>query len=281
VPTPGDGSLVAPFQFVLSGTEFLRCSVLSDDANVTVRVHGRMLRANGDVEPFSQFVRTGSALLMVTAEFSLGVGSLLTVFADVTGSGSGTTWGDTYAVLSVTQGTGPNALQLGILAQSYLAYKMPAVWPGTPFRSSIEGPPAPYTFALGNPGAGSQVVFTGASGYRLHVQSIVFQLTTDATGAARPVFIRIERGPTIIAFLTAPVAQAPSTTWLYTAVAGAAPNFVAANFIATIPLPPTLILEDTDTVRISTLPGLGAADAFTSIAVDSLRWLVLPGMGEA
>src|SRR5881392_4376532 len=87
MPPGADASSVAAFQFLLSGTEFLRCQLLSDDANSQVSIKGRMLRPDGEIAPFAFTLKCPTDLVTVTEDYPLGAGALLTVYAEPSGAG--------------------------------------------------------------------------------------------------------------------------------------------------------------------------------------------------
>lgn len=279
VPTPGDGTLLAPFQFVLSGTEFLRCSLLSAFAGSTVAIRGRMLTPKGEITPFQFTLTCPSDLVTIVHEFQLGPGALLTVSAEPTGSAGSNAWGDNYVTLSVTQGTGAAAIQLGVLMQGYTSFGVPAVWPGTPFRSSLEGPSRSEAFTVAAPAAGAGVVFSGTGGERLSVTSLVFTYTADATVAQRNIALRFKRDTRFTGYFPASVAQAAGTTVTYTFVAGGLSYGTPGGTFQVVAIPSPFWLEPGDLIVLLNIVAGGPADQFSSTVVDTQRWLILPGNG--
>ncbi len=216
---------------------------------------------------------------MVVDEFPLGAGALLSVFAAVVGSSGSETWGDNYVTLSITQGRDSAAVELGVLVQSYVSKYQPAVWPGTPFRSSFDGPGRPYALSLGNGAAATAFNLTGSTGFKFRLTTISLLFVADATAGTRQVYMELRRGGILVGTFASTTAQPAGIDWGYNFVAGGENSLSASGRYITVPLPRECWLEDGDQVTVDWTGTRGAADNFQAVTMDSIRWLVPPGMG--
>lgn len=279
-PFPGEGAAVAPFQFPLDGNEYLRASMVSAVAGAVVAIQGRLLRPSGEIANFAFTLRSLVATVMEENDYQLGAGALLSVFAQPAIGSGGTAWGDTYAALSIVRGQGVNAVELGVLIQSYVGFKQPAVWPGTPIRASLDGNGRPEVLAFTDPAAGFPKVINGTGGARYRLSVISASFVTDATLGSRFVNLLFRRNGTLVARFWAPAAQAPSTGVNYYFVAGGASYVGGGGSGQYTPLPRALWFDATDEIELTWAGTVGAADQLSAIAVDADRWLIPFGVGS-
>jgi hypothetical protein len=278
MPPSGDSSAVAPFQFVLSGDEKLRCQLTSAQGGSQVAIKGRMLRPSGEILPFSFVASVDQSLSTQTSDFALGPGALLTIYAQAIPTANGSVeWGDNYVSLWIVQGDGPAAIKLGVLVQSYVSQHQPAVYPGTPFRSSFEGPGVIEVNPGGNGGLGTNFVFAPVQGTRFRVLAFHFRYVAGPAVATRRPGLIIRRGGFIVGYYEAPIGVVASQTAFLTFVPGATPTLGGSGSIGVGTLPNPCWMEVGTTITLQTDIAMPAADQYVAVMADTERWLVVPG----
>ncbi len=266
-------NLGTPTQFVLSDVNRLRFLFHTDDAAVVWVVTGRMQRPDTQIVPFAFNVATQGAFIVSTQDLNVGAGTLLTLTVTITNQSGVSFWGRNWAQVQVIEGTGAAAIILGTLVQSHATTFMPAAWPGTPFRASIEGPGLVQFQALANPGAGLQAHWNPPGGARARFLSIGFLLTTAAGGGTRTPGVTFLIGGGTALTIWSPVGQAAGVAHQYWFASGGPQIDNSATFgHVNVPLPSYLPLKGFDEVDTAVV-SMAGGDTITGCVVAFERWL--------
>ena len=190
-PTPlvgaGGRIITAPFQFVTTGEDSLRVTVVNSAANVRVAIQGRRLDADGIVLPLAYVVVPTADRISTTRIFPLGVGAVVNLA--VWASSGAPQPGQTFVVVQIVRGSTGGVELLGTLLQGYVTSTQGLGWPGSPIISSTDGEPALRTIAGTQPAAGAPITETVPTGARWELLAIRFSIATSADPATRYVFV--------------------------------------------------------------------------------------------
>ena len=272
LPPNQDGVSVAPFQFVLSGTESLFCYVTGAGTGIEIKVYARILKPDGTVSANTfRFVAT-SIHTLTPAFFPLGEGALLNVqIIAGTSTGLAPNWATCFVREGLAVGDGPAHQEIATLVQAYITSQFGAIWPGTPFRSTFEGPGRWSSRAFGNAAAGASLLIQGQTGEVFRLSTLTFRLTTSGTAGNRNVYVQLKSVADIVATCVCTQIQNPSQTIDYTAVCGGRDKTLIESNVQ-IELPPGYFLQGQDNIVVAAT-GLAADDQFTNSRVYGERWV--------
>lgn len=273
IPPDAGGTGVAPFQFVLDGTESLRVFVLTKRAPIPIQILLRMLRPDGTIHVASyRYVQSGIGNGQVEY-FKPGPGAIMNVSAFIGSGGSvGAQWADCHVTVGLSIGQGAAAQVIATLVQSYITTFFAANWPGTPFRSPNEGPGRSLARVFNGalPGLPATIQGQSEESYRLSV--VTFTLTTSAVPGNRRVAIVPQAGNVPIMTAWTPVVQPAGSTWNYAAICGGFDRDNSAVSWVQIALPPRVDFNFGDNITITAI-GLDPADQFPTVTVYGERWI--------
>jgi len=182
--------------------------------------------------------------------------------------------GQTFAKVMIARSvvnTQPQSLSAFLLAD-YVANNFPIGWPNGRCISSIETPGYIPLLTAGNPGVGSDFVYTSPANTRSRLKSFSAKLTTSATAGTRGVAIGAKDVSGNILFLSpAQSTQAASLALTYSGIQGS-PAGVANATAVTITIPQDFIIE-AQSVLFSSTAGLLAGDQWSAIVLCLETWL--------
>lgn len=264
------GIVSAPFQFVTTGEDNLRVTVVNSQSGLEVAIQGRRLDNTGTVLPLAYRMTPTFDRLPTTRIFPLGIGALvnLTVFVAV---GSPKV-GQTFVIVELVRGREGGTELLGTLLSGYITDRRSIGWPGSPLQSSTEGEGFLYSFLgsvplMGNPA--QEFVPTGA---RWEVLAITARFTTSATVADRTVRGILFHPYGYGAFVTSPqlIGASQFAYYTFTAGLGTAQTFSLVHsgnpFPSNFPLP-------ADSVVGYDVLNLQPGDQFSEFALHVREWL--------
>lgn len=261
------GAAAAPFY--VTGEDNLR-TVVRTSLAVTVTIEGRFLDTCGVVTPFVHDFAIGTVdRSAVTNDRRLGEGWILSLSARVT---TGTPQiGRTFVQLRAVRGDSGAAINIGTLTQGYVTESDDLAWPGSPIRSSIEGPGWLRTIIGANPGAGTEFTITQDARTRWRPLGLNVTLTTDATVANREMSLVITNGGGPVLTIPAGVAHVASQSRNYTWFVGAVRGAGAVSLDVIAPLP-VINTTATSTYQSSTT-NIQAADDYTAPRLLVEEWI--------
>lgn len=271
LPPDAGGTVIAPFQFVLDGTESLSVNVVHTTGPLGITLLLRMQRPNGTIHVGSHTLKT-AASGSTTKYFSPGAGALLNVSVFSNGStGFGVLWGECFATVGLTLGEGAAAQKIGTLVQSYVTQGFAANWPGTPFRPSVEGPGALTHRAFNSGALGASATIQGQSPetYRLSVLS--FTLATSGVAGARRALVQLGNGATVVYSAWSPVVQPAASGWVYECVCDGVDRDTSVIGLVQIALP-RYQFKPQDNITIA-VGGMDPGDQVTAPMVYGERWI--------
>lgn len=193
------------YQFALSGlqppsnlyvqaSQGLRLTVWNSLAAVDVTLFFRILRPNGTVEPgFIPMTGIPTDRTPKSQAVPTGEGFLLSAIATVNPPALPVR-GQTFVRVELTQNPDPTAIPLQVLCADYVTAETPVGFPGTPVRSSLEGPGALVSHAIPDPLIGNVATFTVPIGLRWRPLMVEGQLACDATAGPRTVTLTFDNG---------------------------------------------------------------------------------------
>lgn len=177
---------------------------------VVLRIAGRLLTPNGEIVPF-QFTHTPATNRSSSLEaFQLAEGYLLS--AVVFATSGAPVRGQTFVELGFLRGIVDAGSIVDVLVKDYVAANRPIAFPGSPIRSSLEGPGALRSITGTDPAAGVQISETVPTNARWRYMSMQASLVTSATAGNRRHRIRFDDGTTEFYSNATNTVQNPSTT---------------------------------------------------------------------
>lgn len=265
-------------QFVVDGSENFRVRIACSLANVVVTLAARVLLPDGSISPLTQtFAPTGDRTIN-SFDVPIGQGAILSA---VMYASQGTpVRGQCFAQLGLIQGLGASATPLAVLLQDYITSFQALAWPGSPIRSSVDGPGWQHTFSVPDPPAGSSQVLTVPTGARWELRSLTAQLTTDAVVGNRFPEMRVISGGLFP--VTVPIQLVPGPNWIVVLTWSQASGFTewadgtAAPTVgvASTTFPAGYRLFAGDQIQIAARR-LDAADQYNDIVCTVEEWLEL------
>jgi hypothetical protein len=226
---------LTPSAFYMRQEDNLRLTAFNSAAGVELAVRGRFLTPEGDIVAGSDRLvpttaRAASTVFIPTTEGWL-------IGAEVLAVAGTPRVGQCFVVLDVVRGDATVPLPLACLMQGYVTDTSRLSFPGSPIRSSIEGPGVLRSITGTNPAANAEISETVPTNARWRVHAIRFTLVTDANAANREVALTLDDGATVFARVPSRLAHIAATTIAYTAYFDSALEAVAQDTERTIRLP--------------------------------------------
>jgi len=182
-------------------------------AAVTLRIAGRILLPDGDIVPFN-FEHTPATDRSASLEsFRIAEGFLLS--AVVFPSAGAPQRGQTFVELGFLRGLDAANSIVDVLAKDYVAEAEPLGFPGSPIRSSIEGPGAIRSITGTDPAAGVELSDPVPTDARWKLREYRVALVTDVTVANRVALLEITDGTTVVHLSRGTSSQTASQTIFY------------------------------------------------------------------
>lgn len=183
VPIGNARAIAAPFQFVTTGEDNLRVTVINSLIGCRVAIQGRRIDQDGAILPLAHGLTPTSDRIATTDIYPLGVGAIvnLTVFAS---SGSPRI-GQTFVIVQLVRGREGGTEILGTLLQGYVTSTQGLGWPGSPIESSLAGPGYVRSIQITLPGPSNQIHEVVPTGARWELLGFTAVIVTDATVFSR------------------------------------------------------------------------------------------------
>lgn len=156
------------------------------------------------------------------------------------------------------------------LISDYLVDGALLAWPGSPLRSSVEGPGHVRSFSGTDPAAGSEISETVPAGARWAIRGGTFVLVTDGTAGNRTVNIEVGDGTNILERFGVSAVQAPGSTVRYVIVPTG--YLASQRFSTEIILPREVVLFSGFTFS-TTSSNLAVGDDFSAAQLLVEEWL--------
>lgn len=192
VPIGNARAISAPFQFVTTGEDNLRVTVVNSLSGCRVAIQGRRIDQDGAILPIAYAVSPTADRLATTEIFPLGVGAIvnLAVYA-VAGTPR---IGQTFVIVQLVRGRTGGVELLGTLLQGYVTSTQGLGWPGSPIITSIEGPGFIRNIQGTAPGAGNTIYEAVPTGARWELLSFTALYLADAVVMARVPMLYADSG---------------------------------------------------------------------------------------
>lgn len=182
-------------------------------AAVVLRIAGRLLDPRGNIVPFN-FEHTPATDRSASLEaFKLAEGFLLSVV--VFPSAGAPTRGQTFVEIGMLRGIGAATDIVDVLAKDYVAEAEPLAFPGSPIRSSLEGPGAVRSITGTDPAAGAEVSEAVPTDARWKLRAARAALVTDGTAANRVPHLELSDGTTVFSSSAGHAAHTATLTRTY------------------------------------------------------------------
>jgi len=226
---------LSPAALYIGPGEQLRISVNCSAPNSTVKISGRQLLTTGQIIPFEYMVSPTSDRAANNYQFALPEGYLLGLRLRTY---AGFPTGRVFVCAMLVKGELGVTSVLQQIASGYISEYRYLGWPPAIIDPPRGGPGWLRTIVGTNPAAGAEISETVPTNAYWRVQSVYFQLTTDATATPRLPRLIIDDGTNVLATIEAPGTQAASLQWRYTWTTGT-PHKAAANIhpLACLPVP--------------------------------------------
>lgn len=190
----GDGGRIvaAPFQFVTTGEDNLRVTVVNAAAGCRVAVQGRRIDSQGTVLPLGYAMSAPADRTPVTQIFPLGIGAMVNVA--VYAVAGAPMVGQTFVIVQIVRGREGGTELLGTLLQGYVTTTQGLGWPGSPIVSSTDGEPALRVIRGTTPAAGNGWTETVPTGARWEVLAVRFNVAASAAVVTRYISVYADEG---------------------------------------------------------------------------------------
>ena len=193
--------------------DFLRLDARSSVASVVLQFTGLLLTTWGDYVPLQFELRPTSDRASTTAIFKLTEGFLYHLQCRVS---SGTVRrGQCFVKVGLQQGDNDLAMLHTTILSDYVDLAYEVAYPGSPIRSSLEGPGFKRVFTGTNPAAGAEISETVPTNATWTLWSILFAFAVANSGAAREISLNISDGTDIFFSLTHSAAATINATTTY------------------------------------------------------------------
>lgn len=270
----GQGLVISPFQFTLTGNENLRVISFNSLTGVRLAIQGAMFDENGQFKPFGFPHTPNTDRSAAVQTFKLGKGALstVTVFAE---AGS-PLHGQTFCIVQLVLGLTGATYTLGTLISGYITSRQALGWPGSPIVSSLEGQGVTRFLTGTDPAAGSPVIEVVPTGARWELLAFSTFLVTDATVANREPYLLFENTVGSVYSSSGAVAtQAASLGRRYSWSEGlslAANTSTAGTSFLSMGLPAPNLLPEGHQIIVNAV-NFQAGDNFTAPAYTVREWL--------
>ena len=164
-------------------------------AAVVLRIAGRVLTPDGEIVPFNFEHTPATDRSALLSAFRLAEGFLLS--AVVFPSTGAPTRGQTFVELGFLRGIGGAGDVVDVLAKDYVAEAEPLAFPGSPIRSSLEGPGAIRSITGTDPAAAANISETVPTDARWRLHSLLATFVADANVANRRVIFLVGDGSNV------------------------------------------------------------------------------------
>lgn len=168
--TAGSEVLASPFQFLVTGEDNLRVRSWCSQAGVRLAIDMRFALPDGTVQAFADSHVPHSDRSVQMSDIRLTSGYVLNLV--VRAVAGAPLVGQCYVTVDVIRGSGTAAVVLGQMLGGYISTSQGLSWPGSPIRSSLEGPGFPTTGFVGTPGGVSNPTDTVPAGARWLITSL-------------------------------------------------------------------------------------------------------------
>lgn len=230
----------APGAFYMRGEDNFRLTTFGSLAGVVLEIRSRILLPDGTImvsadRHVPSSTRVAVATWLPTPEgWVLGAELLATVGAPRVGQ--------VFAVLDVVRGDATVPLPVHTLLQGYVTDTSRLAYPGSPLRTSIEGPGVIRSIAGTDPPAGVEVFETVPTNARWRLLSFDVALVTSAAVANREVTLTIDDGAAIVAEVCSAVAQAATLTRRYSFTRNVQRGTPASGTVVNAPAPDIVLM---------------------------------------
>lgn len=218
----------------LTGEDHLRLTTWGALASAVVTLEARLIDRDGCLVPIVATHTPTSDRTSATTIVPLAAGVLTGAQLRVT-SGAAVR-GHIYAILEVIRGLGATVQPLQTLLGDYVVSNGRLAWPGSPIRSSIEGPGRLRSITGTDPAAGAEISEAVPTGARWRVLSVRASLATSAVVANRQADLTLDDGANVFATLPTPGNLTASNTWRVSWFPGAVKDATLAEGTSS-PLP--------------------------------------------
>ena len=266
----GGGAVATPFQFLLTGEDGIRVTVLSRQINTRAVVRGRILRpGDSKVQAFSFEVRNDNPYEHTSEEFHLGECVILNAIA----VSNEEFRGECYVRVDVIRGTGAKT-PLGTLIAGYVGGWVSRSWPGDILETPIDGRGRLHTFAGATPAAATNPVLQCPTFTRWRVVAAKAILATSAVVANRTPLLGIKRDGGYVYFAPVNRVQVASETITYSWGAGVTPPVIAGANLASggIPNDCYVFSEFSDADALELVTNLQVGDQWSALSAYVEEW---------
>ena len=249
--------------------DFLRLDARSSVASVVLQFTGLLLTTWGDYVPLQFELRPTSDRASTTAIFKLTEGFLYHLQCRVS---SGTVRrGQCFVKVGLQQGDNDLAMLHTTILSDYVDLGYEVAYPGSPIRSSLEGPGIMRVFSGTNPAAGADWTETVPTNAFWEVKSIMATVAVANSGAAREVNLNVTDGTTEFheQAVTAAATINASTTYLWAQDVNEQSAF--QNLHSSIPIPAFRLPQGS--VISSTTGAIVAGDDWTAPIIYLEEWI--------
>lgn len=242
--------LVGPGAFYMTGEDVLQLATWNVNAGAVATVAGRFLTLAGQVVPFEFSLLMASDRSIRTRNNPFGEGWLLNAAVYV--SAGTPTHGETYGRLTVLRGSLGATVELATLTAGYITAGNRIAWPGSPVRSSLEGPGFVRNILGTDPAAFFEIGISVPNNARWRLLALRVNLVTDATVANRQVQLQFDAsGNGTYLFATAINAQTASSTVTYQFGQFGSARATTFNNVQEIPIPPIILPAGSTIVSVT------------------------------
>lgn len=270
LPIGGGQILPGPASFYVTGEDRIRIVTRNNRPACRLKLQARLANLEGDTVAESWDHVPNEDVTTRTDDFELGTGQLLNVTV-FTGSATGSL-GLTYAIVQLVRGVGPAAIVMATLLGGYVTEVQGLGFPGSPIRSSLDGPGRLVNSGSIFHGVGAELSLQQPAGVRWEVVSLRTKLSTSAAAGNRRPRLRFDTGPgSPNTSISAPDQVGPSNALTVMWAQGF--GWQAALFGETYaPLPQNVQLSNTQTLYTSTI-GFDVNDQYGDIGFTIREWL--------
>ncbi len=266
----GGGVIASPFQFYTTGEDRLLVVAACSVAGVAVKIQARLLDPDGTIRSAVWTHQPNSDRSISSEAFPLNTGAVMNVV--LFASGADVQDGQLFAQLFLVRGDGAARITLGQLLGGYCTANQPLGWPGSPIRSSVDGPGAVIQYFATLPAAGSPFVEAVPTGARWQLLRFACGFLASAAVAARVVRLRLLTNVDISALVMGPQSVAASESWFFTFAPGLPHVATVTGRTEQASLPDPAFLRPGDSFDTSTV-NIQAGDQFSSGIYVVREWI--------
>jgi len=177
---------------LLDARDFLAVDVFNEVSGLVVNITARIEAPSGQITEHRLEVRPTSDRAENNASLPLSPGRLVSVSAHPTGATVRRGQAFIYAYLS--RDSVDRTFPSTVLLSDYLVSGSGLGWPGSVLLSPLDGPGAPFSTTVADPGAGSQFTYTVPAGLTVNISMVSFWFQASSTVANRQPRIALKRG---------------------------------------------------------------------------------------